>query len=66
MQLGFSARGTASSGTVTIKYDDGKEVAVSGTVADGIDAEIARAYFGAHPKGEVTARGTVTTTVEIG
>jgi hypothetical protein len=65
MQLGFEARGTAG-GNVTIRYDNGKEVAVTGGGGgDAVDALAAEAYRAKHPNGEVTARGTVTTSVEV-
>jgi hypothetical protein len=64
MQIGFEARGTKG-GNVTVRYDNGKEVSVSGASATGIDTLVADTYRAKYPDGEVTARGSVTVSAEV-
>jgi hypothetical protein len=64
MELGFQARGTAG-GNVTVRYDNGKEVAVGAASIDGVDILAAAAYRAKYPDGEVTARGTLTISAEM-
>ena len=64
MKTGFTARGTTG-GNVTVSYDGGREVAVTSSTPSGIDTLIAEAYRQKYPAGEVSARGIITTTVEM-